>query len=313
MPNILYDANDFTGTFASLNGANQILTITWPQLVWAAVTAGKALGAEYAFGIYSTFERIHRASMMYAYLLQGDANRLQQTDAFHMSDPSEKGAISYSFGITLAKLFAELVMDAPRLLHFGIYQGDYQIMTQEGNSRPDLIGLTTNGDWVVFEAKGRSNGLDSAALIDAKDQTMQILTIDNLVPICRVGSIAYFPAAGLKFRMDDPEPEDKEKGRRIHISKSEFDERYYGSIRQLITSRDRIRETTLEGIVYTEARIDEADISIGIPEDLEDHPTRRPRRQVSPFIYIGGDEVLVRLGESWSEANMRLQPHLRHG
>lgn len=38
-------------------------------LVWAAVIVGNAFGDEAAFGLFSTFERIHRGSMLFAYLL----------------------------------------------------------------------------------------------------------------------------------------------------------------------------------------------------------------------------------------------------
>lgn len=66
MPRIPYQATNFSGGFAQVNTNNAEITVTWPQLVWAAITAGKAAGDEYAYGIYSTLERLHRASMIRA-------------------------------------------------------------------------------------------------------------------------------------------------------------------------------------------------------------------------------------------------------
>ena len=91
----------------------------------------------------------------------------------------KKGAISYAFGMALAKLFAEVLFNTPRLLHLGVYAANYELAVAAGNSRPDLIGLTTAGEWIVFEAKGRSNGIDENALMAAKEQTQQLLSIDR--------------------------------------------------------------------------------------------------------------------------------------
>ncbi|HET9378629.1 MAG TPA: hypothetical protein VFO40_26905 [Chthoniobacterales bacterium] len=135
MPVIPYRARNFSGTFAGLNGNNQI-QITWAQLVWAAITTGKAAGDEYAYGIYSAVERLHRASMMRAYLLQAGSGRLIQTAPYVSSDPSEKTSISFYLGMTLAKLFAELLFDVPRMLHVAVYGQNYEIATaQEGRGQ----------------------------------------------------------------------------------------------------------------------------------------------------------------------------------
>ncbi len=307
MPIINYEAANFTGSFANLN-VGGFLNVSWPQIVWAAVTTGKAVGDEYAYGLYSTFERIHRASMIYAYLLEGNNGNLLRSAAFAAADPSEKGGISYSFGMTLAKLFAEALFSTPRLLHYAVYAQNYQIATMTGNSRPDLIGITSTGDWIVFEAKGRSNGIDSDALETAKQQAEQVLTIDGIAPICRIGSLSYFSATGMRFAMDDPEPTSEGHSRRIRISKEQVVATYDSSLRRLIESRGAPREVQADGLVYKEVRIDEADISLGLPEAPS--VIRRPL-QLSPTTYIGADGLLVSLGESWSDERMHREPHLR--
>lgn len=110
------------------------------------MTVGKAFGDEAAFGIFSTFERIHRAPMLYAYLLEGPTGTIVRAETYLGADPSEKSNISYSLGMTLAKLYSEVALATPRLLHYATYAGGYAISTAAGASRPDLIGLTATGD-----------------------------------------------------------------------------------------------------------------------------------------------------------------------
>ena len=112
MPLIPYRATNFSGAFAQFNGDAQI-NVTWAQLVWAAITAGKAAGDEYAYGIYSALERLHRASMMRAYLLEAISGRLLQTIPYLTSDPSEKTSISFYLGMMIAKLSPKYYSTCP--------------------------------------------------------------------------------------------------------------------------------------------------------------------------------------------------------
>lgn len=229
--------HQFSGSFAPINTNNGEIQVTWAQIVWAAITAGKAAGDEYAYGIYSALERLHRASMMRAYLLEASSGFLRRTMPYQASDPSEKTSISFYLGMTLAKLFAEVVFGVPRVLHFAIYAQNYQIVAGQGESRPDLIGLSNGGDWYVLEAKGRSNGFDAGALATAKEQAEQIISIDNLAPVCSIACQAYFSSSGLSFRMDDPPPKRNGRSRTIKISRSDFIHAYDDPIRRVIELR----------------------------------------------------------------------------
>ncbi len=310
MPKIPYRAVNFSGTFAQLNTNYATQTVTWAQLVWAAITAGKAAGDEYAYGIYSTLERLHRASMIRAYLMQTPSDFITRTMPYQMSDPSEKTSISFYLGMTLAKLFAELLFDVPRLLHFAIYGQNYQVVAASGESRPDLIGLSSNGQWFVFEAKGRSNNFDPDALGTAKNQAEQIQSIDNLPPACSVACQAYF-ANVLRFRMDDPPPGRSDRPRSIKITRSQFEHAYDNPIRDVIELRGANAPLRYANRRFRGARIDEADLWIAVADENQAPPGKTEADLVAHNEYLGGDGVLVRLGTTWSEANMRLQPHLR--
>jgi len=310
MPLIPYRATNFSGAFTQLNGNGQ-LNVSWAQLVWAAITAGKAVGDEYAYGIYSALERLHRASMIRAYLLEGISGRLIQTNPYIASDPSEKTSISFYLGTTLAKLFAEILFGVPRMLHFSVYGQNYQITTGQGASRPDLIGLSVNNNWFVFEAKGRSNGFDSGALNSAKDQAEQITAINNIAPACSVASQAFFSTDGLRFRMDDPEPIKDRPTRTINITADKFEHDYYSPIQQIVSARRTETQIKIGGLNITEARIEEADIAIALMDQNISLSRKLQPNLASSHQYLGNDGVLIRLGPSWSQANMRLQPQQR--
>jgi hypothetical protein len=311
MPRIPYRAANFSGAFAQLNTNNGEITVTWAQLVWAAITAGKAAGDEYAYGIYSALERLHRASMMRSYLMQTASGFIVRTMPYQVSDPSEKTSISFYLGMTLAKLFAELLFDVPRMLHFAVYAQNYQIVAAQGESRPDLIGLSNTGVWYVFEAKGRSNAFDAAALATAKDQAEQILSIDNVAPACSVACQAYFSSTGLSLRMDDPPTKRSDRSRTLKISRLEFEHAYDDPIRNVVELRRANVPLNYGNRRFHGARIEEADLWIAVP-DVDQTPPDNPEPGVLDHDeYLGGDGVLVRLGPTWSEGNMRLQPHLR--
>jgi hypothetical protein len=309
MPRIPYQATNFSGAFAPLNTNNSDITVIWPQLVWAAITTGKAAGDEYAYGIYSTLERLHRASMIRAYLMETPSNFIARTMPYQMSDPSEKTSISFYLGMTLAKLFAQVLFDVPRVLHLAVYAPNYQIVVAAGESRPDLIGLSNSGQWFVFEAKGRSNSFDGGALGTAKEQAQQIQTINNLAPTCSVACQAYFTSV-LSFRMDDP-PGRSDRPRTIKISQPAFEHAYDDPIRNLIELRGANAPLSYSNRRFRGARIEEADLWIAVPEVDQAAPAKSPDGSVTHDEFLGGDGVLVRLGPSWSEANMRLQPHQR--
>lgn len=310
MPVIPYHATNFSGAFAGLNGNGQI-QVTWAQLVWAAITVGKAAGDEYAYGIYSAVERLHRASMMRAYLLEGGFGHFLQTVPYMASDPSEKTSISFYLGMTVAKLFAELLFDVPRMLHVAVYGQNYQIATAQGGSRPDLIGLSANNDWFVFEAKGRSNGFEAEALETAKDQAEQITSIDTVAPVCRIASQSFFSSDGLRFRMVDPPPARDKRSRTLKISRDDFEHAYYEPLQGIVDSRTTREDLNVAGKKFRGTEVAEADILIALPVQALPTVGKPALGTTSPSEYLGKDGVFVRLGSSWSQANMRLQPHQR--
>ncbi len=96
---------------------------TWSDLTWAAVTVGKPnLGEVLRYGVYSWYEIVYRAFMLYANLVQTPGNRLKQSLPYRRLEPSEKGAVSYFMGLTAAKLFCAWHIGIPWLMHLDAYR-----------------------------------------------------------------------------------------------------------------------------------------------------------------------------------------------
>jgi hypothetical protein len=82
-------------------------------------------------------------------------------------------------------------------------------------------------------------------------------------------------------------------------------------LQNIIASRETAADIDIAGRRFRGVRIAEADILLALPEQGPLAITNQGTNVASGSEYLGKDGVLVQLGSSWSEANMRLQPHLR--
>ena len=73
-------------------------------------------------------------------------------------DPSEKSMLSYTHGMAVAKLVMSEVYDVPWASHVslaGALSPSVRVIAGSSREEPDLIGVDSQGRWVVAEAKGR--------------------------------------------------------------------------------------------------------------------------------------------------------------
>jgi hypothetical protein len=178
--------------------------------VWAAVASGKTQSSYLlAHGWHSLADFVVRSDTVYANLRQGTAG-YERSSLYEGQHPSEKGATSYFLGVVMAKLFAGFYFNTQWLFHLSYASSrGVSIASLPGfSSRPDLIGMTAAGTWIVVEAKGRSRGLDSAALTKAKGQTRMNSSINGTAPVLSVALQAYFTGARLHVSLDDPSERD---------------------------------------------------------------------------------------------------------
>lgn len=118
MPIIPYKPENF-GTYAGPLFRNPgELTVSWEELCWAAITVGRRNWPDVtAHGLYSRFEIQWRIAMLWANLIEKPNGKLAKSDAFHNLDPSEKGAISFFIGNTIAKLIAARAIASKSIRH----------------------------------------------------------------------------------------------------------------------------------------------------------------------------------------------------
>lgn len=192
------------------------------DIIWAAITVGKRNKAQITkHGIYSIYEIINRSTLVWT-SLKLSSDRLIKTDVYNEMDPTEKVFVSFSLGMTMSKLFSLKLLRVPWLEHVSNISNTLKTRTAT-KSRPDLIGVNYRNDFVIVEAKGRTNDFNDAAQNVAKTQTKVIKTIDGKSPVLRVASQSFFNDY-LEVYFEDPEDTAEEA---IHVETSLND--YFGS------------------------------------------------------------------------------------
>ncbi len=313
--------SNFPAASGVKNGSRS-LTLSWSQLEWAAISVGKkSLRHIHYHGTFSKHEIAYRTAIIYANLMQ-QGNSIVRSSAYEGLDPSEKSAISYYLGMTLTKAFLEQELHVPYLMHVDVYRERFKVQFR-GDLRPDLFGRDTKGNWIVAEAKGRTNGHSAKALDKAKAQAKQITSIDSAKPILRLGCVASFKSGHLHLVADDP-PADESETRQIDLSitADEFMFDYYAPFRAMLEpSPDDLQGEPAQLVTFKNQRIEALrfgplDLVVGLVEShIGRHTTEanylRPARLARENSFLGGDGIFVELGSSWSDAMMTLEPQLR--
>ncbi len=315
MPRVTYTAEGFPVPFASINGMHD-LDLSWPFLVWSAISVGRAkLIHIFRYGEFSMFESVYRAAIIFANLCDDGNERFKRSEAYEGLDPSEKGAISYFLGLAIAKAFAERILEVPWLMHLDVYWQELQ-PNIVGRTRPDLVGQTTTGGWVVIEAKGRTKAFAPAALQKAKQQAQRLATVSGQDPVLRIGMLTHFGSKGLQFAARDPEFD--EEGERIDLplSQQKLIEAYYRPFRTWLSEDPRTSEIEIAGKRYRAVSIENVGLTVGLEINLfEEKVTTRPaiNHQLAQDekYFAGRDGILVVLGPVWSRENMLLEPQER--
>lgn len=264
MPRLRYEASDFPSSLGSKYSGNHSIDVTWHELVWAAVSVGKrGLGDMITHGAHSIDEIYYRSYIVWANLWE-HGGRFYRSPAYETLDPTEKGAISYFFGMTIAKLIASRLFDAHWMVHLDRLV-NYHSVGLVGRSRPDLAGVDALGRWLIVEGKGRTGRYSQATMNQAKAQVRQVRSIDGAPPFLRIGCQSFF-APSLSLSIVDP---DTARDGSVDLDIHPFQLRgaYYerfGSLR-----RRRTRSIYLAGRPHEVLDIEELGLSVGIAEGAE--------------------------------------------
>jgi hypothetical protein len=306
---IPYLSEGFPPSIPTANRSGELQT-SWDELLWAAITVGRP-NMHYVFrhGVPSVYEALFRLSLIRMAVEQTSPLgwRLRRTEALKSLDPTEKGAVSYFLGMTVAKLFADRILNVPWLLHLDVFRQSLRAVLKE-RSRPDLVGTNGRGDWVALECKGRMSPPDQGTKAKAKGQAQRIISIMGHVPTYPIGAITFFKGDTLQFFWRDPPPEPPFK-KAIRVPEMENAwQHYYRPVLELVRREaeefERMRQTP---ILMT---VPEADIKISVrPDVLEaliasQWDNARDIASGLPSVMDGvvyrGDGVSVVAGPSWS-------------
>jgi hypothetical protein len=318
MPKLTYNATGFPKSApAGLSGTNT-LTFTWSELVWAAITVGRAGMRDVTkYGLFSAFEIVYRAAMLYANLQEAANSSLTRSPAYNGLDPSEKGAVSYFLGLTLAKLFGWRLLQVPWLLHLDVYRTRLNVLTRPGKSKPDLVGQDSTGSWVVFESKGRTNDFEQSALDKAKKQTKMVRRISGATPKYRVALQSYFSSGVLQLSVDDPTTSERDTPFDLPLTREMLDHDYYEPFRESLSQDSETRRISYADRDYIVRPEPSFDFAFGLDEERNAAPAPKVAEeaaisdQYGQERFVGPDGVLVLLGKSWSSESMKKQPEKR--
>jgi hypothetical protein len=319
MPTLTYTATGFRGTAGSALSGRHSLDVTWSELVWAAISVGRAgMRQILQFGVYSVFEIVYRTALMYANLQETASGYLTRSDAYNALDPSEKGAVSYFLGLTVSKLFAERCLQVPWLLHLDVYRAQIGAVLRPGRSKPDLVGQDCNGNWVIVESKGRTNGFDEDALAKAKAQSRRVRTISGSSPTLRLGVQTYFESSQLRLAIDDPEREEDGPLLDLPITAEMIRHEYYQPFRAWLDRGDHVERVAVGNRIYVVRSEPVLDLAVGLAEERYQGAStavgadaKKPIQRAAPDQFVGKDGILVRLGSGWSSEMMRREPEHR--
>lgn len=318
MPILTYEATSFPTSYGPAFVGSHDLTFNWAELVWAAISVGRReLSHITRHGPYSTFEIVYRVSILYANLRETTTNSIRRSEAYKGLDPSEKGAVSYFMGLAVTKLFIERLLDVPWLMHLDVYREELKPVLSKGETKPDLVGRNTSGNWIAIESKGRTHGFNQTALDRAKEQVENLSTINGTAPSLRVALLTHFGSGHLQCAVNDPDEKKEGKIIDIPLTQEKFKVGYYRPFREWLRATTNTRTLNITGQQYRVTEMPEVNISVGVRTDILANETtdltqiETGERISGDNYFIGRDGIYVSVGELWSEENMMREPQER--
>lgn len=267
--------------------------------------------------------------------LQVQANRWCRSDGYDRLDGSEKGAVSYFHGMTMAQVACDEMLNVPSLVHLDRVLEALGKKTKA--SRPDFLGVHPlfNTPSVAVEAKGRTNEKDQKALDKAKIQAKKLPVITGVGATMAVASMSYFDVEGgssgvpvWRCRLEDP----PRQRTRDEIARTALIALHYqplvravaGSTREQRGEFSRWELPSLDAWLWLPSGLVEVGASLGDAVDLSQleatgaaleeqlaalyqreslnqwadvDPDKRSRN----MLYMGANGVGLELGDSWED------------
>jgi hypothetical protein len=104
------------------------------------------------------------------------------------------------------EIFCRRLLSVQFLMYVDRYAERYSIGFGNTRQRADLFGLRAQ-DWIVAEAKGRSNSVESDLPQKLLSQKRSVLSIQDRPPSLALGCVISFPPQHPALRIDAFDPE----------------------------------------------------------------------------------------------------------
>ncbi|WP_278265334.1 hypothetical protein [Nocardia sp. AG03] len=259
-----YNAFDFPSSIVSSGE----LTFRTDDLAHALFTTGRAPADRFRYGRASTWEWLHRASLIPAYLRRGHDGGLTRSRLAAELDRSELVGLSYALGTAMTAIFCDQVLGVSHLLHIDRYASTYGVDFSPGRKRADLIGRSPSG-WVVAEARGRSRAMERALRTKLVEQKRTVRSIESTPPWLALGCVASFPN-GRDMVVDAFDPEEPAEDAVVldQLTRDKYLYAYYLPFLEAIEAGDR--PARVSNTLVEEAHFGGFGVKVGILHEIAD-------------------------------------------
>lgn len=188
------------------------LNISGFELIWAAVLSGRPAQFLQNPSSASNAEFAQWRATSCLRLLEPDKPHLRRPEIFHSEvDPTEKGYLNFMLGGTLTMAYLANKLGIHWLAHYSLVKKSpsyHLIQTSSNRVEPDYMGMDSNQQFFVAEAKGRTS-LDKKTKLDlqAKRQTKTVKSVNGQTSLPGFGIAAITGGQNIELYATDPEVE----------------------------------------------------------------------------------------------------------
>jgi hypothetical protein len=283
------------------------------KVMWAAATVGVSPTVA-TVGSRPLIEVCWRMAMAAAALSQ-HGHHWKRSVSYNRLDASEKGAMSFFLGMTMAQLACADVLGIPSLVHLDRVLALLGRSTRR--SRPDFLGIDPQSNTlsVAVEAKGRTNAYDGQVLAKAKKQALSLPAVTGTTSTLALASLAYFErdlfdptplwrchllialhyqpiAAAMRSAQSTP------VGTYLRAPLLEMDAWLWAPTSVVSLAAEPRQERGPREMASLGADIEGAVLDASVDES-ETALTLQIRSQEDPTLYLGANLVALELGSSW--------------
>lgn len=266
---------------AELIDKDGFLTFTTDDLAHALYVTGRAPGDQWAHGTASVWEWIHRTSLIPAYIRLTPGGRLTRSQLALELDRSEKVGVSYALGQALTSIFCEEMFSTRFLMHVDRYATRFNVTFSATRKRADLFGQDLGGEWIIAEAKGRSNSMESELEHTLIAQKRSIALVAGSPPSLALGCVASFPPKVRTLEIDAFDPDkDEIEAVDLDVNVDRYFLAYYEPFVAAIDFGD-VEETADEDSQMIFSRLPSAGLRLGLLRSIADRVRAASRGDVS--------------------------------